>query len=228
MALSRGEVIILIGGDCTVSIGLVAAARGKVKRLGLIYMDSQTDLNTPATTDTGILDSMGLAHMLGFATNPLSALGGDVPLLDAGCVCVFGFHPQRITSAEHEVLSSEPIRQYPAVQVTGNAAVEASTALAEMEQACDAFVLHFDVDVIDFSAFPAADAPVYRGFGLGFEESLGALAVFAASEKCMAVSVTEFNPDRDKDLELGRRLTSALSIALSGESTKSAYQSAGI
>jgi arginase len=76
MALSRGEVVILIGGDCTVSVGLVTAAGRKVKRLGLIYMDSQTDLNTPATTDTGILDSMGLAHMLGFVTNPLSALGG--------------------------------------------------------------------------------------------------------------------------------------------------------
>jgi arginase len=228
MALSRGEVVVLVGGDCTVSIGLVAAAGRQVKRLGLIYMDSQTDLNTPATTDTGILDSMGLAHMLGFVTNPLSTLGEDVPLLDAGRVCAFGFHPQRITAAEHEVLSSKPIRQYPAVQVTGNAAAEASTALAEMERACDAFVLHFDVDVIDFTEFPAADAPVYRGFGLGFEESLEALGVFAASEKCIAVSVTEFNPDRDKDLELGRRLTAALSRAFSGERTKSAYRTAGI
>lgn len=214
VALAEEGLILLLGGDCTVSIGLVAAAAERHNRLGLAYLDSQTDLNTPETTDTGILDSMGLAHMLGCTQNALAGLGGKVPLMAAERVVAFGYHPERITEAEHAVLEAKPIGRYPATIVAGNAKAQAQDAVRALEASCDVFIAHFDVDMIDFAAFPVADAPVYRGFGLGFDDAFDALGVFLRSPKCIALSVTEFNPDRDRSRELGRRFVAALADAL--------------
>ena len=214
LLLQREEFVLLLGGDCTVTIGLVAAAREQVENLGLAYLDSQTDLNTPATTDTGILDSMGLAHMLGCARNTLADFGSLSPLVEGSRVLAFGYHPDRITAAEDALLAEIPIRQYPVTEVAGRAAATAGRARTELEAACDGFILHFDIDVIDFTEFPAADAPVYRGFGLGFDDALASLATFAESKKCIGLAVTEFNPDRDRSGELGRRFVHALAKSL--------------
>ena len=62
-ALAGGGRVLVLGGDCTVGVGTVAAlapAGG-----GLVYLDRHADLNTPATTIDGALDWMGVAHMLG-------------------------------------------------------------------------------------------------------------------------------------------------------------------
>jgi arginase len=217
VALAEDGRIVLLGGDCTVSIGLVAAAAETHDRLGLAYLDSQTDLNTPETTDTGILDSMGLAHLLGCTDNALAQLGGQAPLLFAERVIAFGYHPQRITEAEHAVLAAKPVGCYPATIVAGNAKAQARDALRALEANCDAFITHFDVDIIDFAAFPVADAPVYRGFGLSFGDAFDALTIFLRSPKCIALSVTEFNPDRDRSRDHGRRFVAALADALAAE-----------
>jgi arginase len=213
---AQGRRLLLLGGDCTVTCGLVSAAVEYCPRLGLLYVDSQTDLNTPAETTTGILDSMGLAHMLGAADNALSRLGNAFPMLDPKSVVAFGFHPERINEVENRLLSDFKISSYPAPQITGAVEMHATEALARMEDRCDAYLVHFDVDVIDFSAFPVADAPVYRGFGLEFQEALSALSILCRSSKCLGLAITEFNPDRDEDGAFGRQLVRALGDALSG------------
>ncbi len=212
--LMQQNFILLIGGDCTVTIGLVAAAREAHEQLGLIYMDSQTDLNSPELTDTGILDSMGLAHMIGEARNELSTLGNVFPLLKPEFVVAFGYHPERLTVAECCLLDRLPIKRYPATNILGVAVEAAHAALSYIEKRCSAFIVHFDVDIIDFVAFPVADAPVYRGFGLSFEQALASLAVFSASEKCLGLAVTEFNPCRDRTGQLGQKFVAALAHAL--------------
>lgn len=211
---SRGEKVLLIGGDCTVTIGLVAAAIKTYPNLGMAYLDSSTDLNTPETTSEGILDSMGMAHILGFVDNNLSRIGSRFPLLDPKQVSAYGYHPDRLQIIEHDYLKAHPIHQYPGTEVTGNISETAEEARQRLENTCDAFIVHFDVDVIDFGEFPVADMPVYRGFGLKFEEALEALRIYASSKKCIAVSLTEFNPDRDKDGKLGKEYVEALAKAL--------------
>jgi arginase len=89
-----------------------------------------------------------------------------------------------------------------------------------MEEHCDAYLVHFDVDVIDFSVFPVADASVYRGYGLEFQEAISALRIFCSSSKCVGLAITEFNPDRDEDGTLARQLGRALGDALSSWAAK--------
>ena len=70
-ALADGAWPLVIGGDCTVTIGVLAALTKHFPRLGMMYLDGDVDLNTPETTHTGILDGMVLAHILGRDVSPL-------------------------------------------------------------------------------------------------------------------------------------------------------------
>jgi arginase len=56
---------LVLGGDCTVELGTVAGAFGHGPSIGLVYIDLDTDLNTPESTADGALDWMGVAHLLG-------------------------------------------------------------------------------------------------------------------------------------------------------------------
>jgi arginase len=73
---------------------------------------------------------------------------------------------------------------------------------------------HFDVDVIDALDLPAADVP--HDAGLAFDETMGALDVFLASDKLAGLVITEFNADRDADGTQAWRLVEAVANALEG------------
>jgi arginase len=217
LAFATGAPLLVLGGDCTITVGVAAAARRHCDRLGIVYLDSQTDLNTPDATTTGIMDSMGLAHMLGYGGNALCQVGGRTPVLDPDRLIAFGYHPDRINEIEHRILAERQIAAYPATIIQGKVQPHAWKALGDIETRCDGFLLHFDVDVIDFTDFPVADAPVYRGFGLSLAETMQAVAVFANSPKLMGIVLTEFNPDRDPDGSLGRHFVEVFVRALSRE-----------
>lgn len=64
-ALATDAAALVLGGDCTVELGTVAGALLGTQCVGVVYIDLDTDLNTPESTKDGALDWMGVAHMLG-------------------------------------------------------------------------------------------------------------------------------------------------------------------
>ena len=63
-ALATDAAVLVLGGDCTVELGTVSGALRGTSSVGLVYIDLDTDLNTPRSTTEGALDWMGVAHML--------------------------------------------------------------------------------------------------------------------------------------------------------------------
>ena len=59
-ALAGGRRALVLGGDCTVELGVVAAAAPA----GLVYFDMHPDLNTAETARPAARSWMGVAHML--------------------------------------------------------------------------------------------------------------------------------------------------------------------
>src|SRR5262245_15971092 len=90
-ALATGSAVLVLGGDCTVELGTVAGALEVEQSVGLVYVDLDTDLNTPESTQDGALDWMGVAHVLGLkGTVPeLAALGPRMPMLHPEQVLFF-------------------------------------------------------------------------------------------------------------------------------------------
>jgi arginase len=104
--LADGRVPLVLGGECSVTIAVMAAFRDRGIEPALLYMDGGVDLFTPATNPTGILDSMGVAHLLdepGTAAE-LAGLGSSRPLLRDDRLLLFGYTDY--PGAEHEVPSA--------------------------------------------------------------------------------------------------------------------------
>jgi arginase len=220
-ALDDNETLLVLGGDCTIEVGVVSGFAHRPDRIGLLYLDAGPDLNVPSSVRLGFLDWMGTAHLLGLpeATQPLSHIGPRFPLLDPDQIVFVGAVPDELTDWEQRVVSERGLRVYWVDQVKGRARQAAQEALADLADSVDRFLVHFDLDVVDFMDFPAADFPTINA-GLTLTEALECVEVFAHHPKFAALTICEFNPDHvDEDQKLVRTFVEGVVTALSPRST---------
>lgn len=205
---------LVVGGDCTITIGVLAALTKHFASVGMIYYDGDVDLNTPETTLSGIFDGMGLAHILGRGVDELSHLGSRCPLLEQRNVTLFGYSVEAggIDPVEVELLQESQMAKYPLEEIKGRVRTTAVRALRELERKAEHILVHFDVDVVDFDDFPAVDVPHKPGLSLlNTQEALG---VFLGSRKAAGLVVTEFNAKRDTDGKLALQLIDTIGEAI--------------
>jgi arginase len=194
--LEARQIPIVIGGDCTITIGVVSGFLRQSDDLALLYMDGGLDLAIPGRYRPGILDSMGTAHMIGEpgTAEELRHIGPRVPLLPGTKIVGFAYTPGEPLEEEQALLDRHSLCGYPIDQVQGRPTEAATEALLQLERKAGRFVVHFDVDVLDFVDFSVADVPQFNS-GLTLQEALACLTVFAASPKFGGLVITEFNPD---------------------------------
>lgn len=204
---------LVLGGDCSLSLGVLAGLIRRHPRLGLLYFDGDVDLNTPETTPSGVFDGMVMAHILGRGAPELVGIGPRVPLLSEQDVVLFGYDVASgwIDPPELEALERSSLSKYPLARVQADAAGAAREALCHLEKRSDVILVHFDVDVSDL---PAADVP-HQG-ALSFDRAAEVLKLFVASSKCAGLVVTEFNPRQDAGGSLASRLADRLAEAVGG------------
>jgi arginase len=218
LALQRNAIPLVIGGDCTIGLGVIAGFLRHEQDLGLLYFDGHVDLNTPAASTSGILDSMGVAHIIGVpeTADELSHIGARFPLMPVEKIVLFGYNPGEINASEKELIARCQCLHYPLSEVLGRASQAAVQAVKDLEGRATRFVVHFDVDVIDFTDMPIADVPQFSR-GLMFRDAMACLAVFASSPKFSGLTVTEFNPDHaDQEGALALTFLEGLVQALVG------------
>jgi arginase len=194
-ASGAGEVTVVLGGDCTVGVGTVAGHSADGQRPGVIYFDAHADLNVPASVRPGALDWMGLAHMLGEdgAREELVHVGPRAPLLEPDRVILLGWDEVQSEAHEREAIERLGLGVIPAGDVAADPAGAAARALALLD-ACDRVLVHFDVDVIDFTDTPLSEN-WGRNEGISYEAAAAALAPLLASPKLAGLTITELNPD---------------------------------
>jgi arginase len=216
VTLRAGEVPLVIGGDCAIELGVISGFLRVGEDPGLLYFDGGVDLRTPLDNPTGILDSMGVAHMLGEpgSAEELATIGPRFPLMEDEKIALFGYSHNE---PEVETLARRSMPRYPVERVRHVPEKVAAEALAYLEETAETFVVHFDVDVIDFVDFPVADVPQINA-GLTFREALACLGVFAASPKFAGLVLTEFNPDHtDEEGEAAAVLVRGVVNAVAGK-----------
>ena len=193
-AMAKGARPLGLGGDGTVEIGTVAGARTGTDSVGLVYIDFDTDLNTPESTTDGALDWMGVAHMLGIdgATPELINLGLHAPLLAPDQVLFFA--SGNSTLAERRIIESNRIVEIPAAEVAADPAAAAQFVLSDWSRRFDRLLIHLDVDVLDFLDIPLAEN-TRRNVGLKLDQLMIALTILLAAPNFAALTVCEINPD---------------------------------
>jgi arginase len=195
-ALSQGHIPVVIGGNCTIEIGVVAANLRKCENLGLIYLDLHADMNTPASTTDGALDWMGVAHMLGLngAIRQLASCGPRSPLISPRQVHLVGFDPDSATEWERIAIRDYAIPASLLADVAQSPATCADTILSKWGMNFERLLVHFDVDVIDFNNLPLAEN-YSKNKGLSYSHTLELLEVLLKSPKFGGLTLTEINPD---------------------------------
>ncbi|MFJ1709294.1 arginase family protein [Kitasatospora sp. NPDC088346] len=216
--LDGGALPLVIGGDCTITLGVVSAFVARWPDTGLLYFDGDLDLSVPETTRSGILDTMVLSHLFGDGAPELAGAGPRVPLLPAEGVVAFGHDPVELDDAGRARFARHRLRAHPCTTVTAPGADPVGTARAAWHSLVadrSRFVLHFDVDVIDSVDLPLGDFPHFNE-GLPLSVALDCLTEFASAPQLAGVVVTEINPNRDPDGSLVRTLVGGLVRALTG------------
>ena len=210
-ALSMNCIPLVMGGDCSITLGVIAGILRKHARPGLVYFDGDADLNTPDTTNSGIFDGMVMAHLLGRGAPQLTGLGRRQPMLDEQDVVLFGYDDSSgwIEAVEIEIMENLAIPRYSKNQVKADPAAAAKQALAQLEDHCDAIVLHFDIDSMNV---PVVD--VHHPNGLEPGAAFEALKVFTAHPKLAGLVVTELNAELDQDGSYAALLADGLVDAL--------------
>jgi arginase len=204
--LLRDELPVVLGGDCSILLGNLLAARRRTPRLGLVFLDGHSDFNTPERSGTGGAAGMDLALATGEGPAPLSSLINEGPLVRPEAAIQLGLRE------EDPVLraSAIPILDYATVTRLGPEATVGRVMdhLAPL----DGYWIHVDADVLDDAVMPAVDSRVPGG--LSYEALVALLRPLLASPRALGVEFTIYDPDLDPDRSIGRAFTQALVEAL--------------
>ena len=196
-ALADGALPLVLGGDCTITLGVVAGAQRREPTAGLLYLDGDADLATPDTTTSGVLDAMGIAHLLGLADTELARLGVAVPMLTDERVALIGYDESDPETFAAGVLRGRPgLVRFADHQVRADPAGCARAAVTALLRHTSSVVVHFDVDAVDSRDLPLANFPHY-GTGVPLQAAAQALGVLCAAPTLAAIVLTEVNPSHD-------------------------------
>ncbi|WP_433017178.1 arginase family protein [Kribbella sp. CA-294648] len=211
-AVAAGRFPLVIGGDCSITVGVVSGLLRAGSDPGLVYFDGGLDLGTPDRTASGVLDSMGLGHTLGEpgSYEPLAGIGPRRPLLEVEDVVGFG-----VNVGLDETKRTSALRRFTSADVRRDGVRTAREARDLFASSGGSYLIHFDIDVVDFFDLPLADLPVHidNHTGLPFDLMMDCLDEFLSGPAAGLV-LTEVNPDHGTDRDL-TRLATRLATSLS-------------
>ncbi|KAJ4124273.1 hypothetical protein NW768_009632 [Fusarium equiseti] len=208
---------LIIGGECCMLPGILSAfwkyaeSLSPPRRVGLVYIDADTDLNSPRDPDSiGTFAGMNMAHLVRLpgalpSMQRFSRSSGE-PVCDSSNTVFFGTnmsspgnkpdHFKYLFDNNYKVVSSASVAKDPEQR--------ARETLDYLEGMVDVIMVHLDVDSIDPGTFPLANVPNFTG--VEFEVMMRALRVLLGSSKVAGLTVAEVNPDHDPSLVMVERL----------------------
>src|SRR5699024_9255220 len=109
-AIAGGSLALTLGGDHALAFGTVAGASWATERVGVVWLDTHPDLNTPAGSPSGHIHGMPLGTVIGLEGRVLSELEvplGRSPLVDPADVVMLGIRdidpPERDAILRHGI-----------------------------------------------------------------------------------------------------------------------------
>lgn len=215
-ALAEGDKVLVIGGDCTVELGTVAGALRDTTSVGVVYIDLDTDLNTPESSSDGALDWMGVAHLLaipGTLAN-LSGLGPRTPML--GPEQLLFFATDNVEPFERDQIATLGIHEVRLADVASDPAGAADAVANGWARRFERLLVHVDLDVLDYIDTPLAEN-TRRNRGLRGDQLMQALGSLLKAPNWTALTICELNPDHgDSDGATLRPFCESLADALRG------------
>ncbi len=204
--LDRGDIPLVIGGDCSVVIG-IGVALSQRGGTGLVHVDGHTDFRHPGNSDEcASVAGEDLAAAVGLHWPAIANIDGLGPYFDR----------RRTVHIGHRNDDEEA----PEARETLGLVVSAADAIERAPEDVSAathgvagrgYWLQVDVDVLDASIMPAVDSPAPGGLDTS---QLTALLTRLAPD-AIGASVTVFDPDLDPDGRYAELVTEVIVAGLS-------------
>jgi arginase len=212
--VAAGRRPLVVGGDCTITVGVIAGFRRVHPNVGLAYVDGDPDLGALLPDASGILDATGILHLLGEGEPELASLAGPPPLLTGSRLAMMGGDPREQTDAGRAFLADKRVIYGEGPELAADPEATARRALAALGSG-DPIVVHFDVDVVDSGDLPLGNFPHYAS-GVRLDDVTACLRVLLTDPACAGLVLTEVNPSYDPDGSQLDRYVTALTAALAG------------
>ena len=191
---------LIIGGDCPLLLGCLAAASGR-DRVGLLFVDGHEDAYLPMQSTTGEAADMELALALGMADASWSPeLATLLPLVAPADVRILGARDAEILRAEGVASLRDRVAFVDGERLAADPAGLATAACASLP---DPWWFHLDLDVLSTEALTAVDYA--QPGGIGWNE-LEAVATTAMGAGPRGWDITIYNPDLDPERVRARRI----------------------
>jgi len=197
--LEAGKVPLSLGGDHSMAVGSVAGVaefhRKHDQRIGLIWIDAHTDINTPESSPSGNVHGMPLAAIMGLGPPELANIYNFSPKVKPeNCVLVGvrdidAIERENVHRAGIEVLTMRDIDERGMRTVMEEALRMAGRGTA-------GYHVSLDMDWIDPEDAPGVGTPV-RG-GATYREAHLAMEIIADHGRMLSFEIVEVNPVIDE------------------------------
>jgi len=196
--LLEGNFPLVLGGDHSMSIGSVAGIASYCKknklRLGVIWIDAHTDMNTDKTSPSGNIHGMPLAALLGLGDKSLTHFYGFAPKVKPENCVVIG--ARSIDPLERKNIGEIGLKVYTMADVDKLGIHRIiSRVLKQFKTSVDHIHISFDVDSVDPSVAPGVGTPVPGG--LSYRETHLLMEAIAECGCMSSLEITEVNPILD-------------------------------
>jgi len=154
------DLVLVLEGNCTHALGPMGGLMQTLGRgvPGVIWFDAHGDLNTLATTETGLLGGMPYAVALGWEFEDWRLAGGLIEPLRPEAAALLG--TSDLDAAEVEALAQHPILHLPADEMmVAGVAERVRTALGPRAGEAVSWYVHIDVDVAGSDEVPGGLTP---------------------------------------------------------------------
>jgi arginase len=211
--LEAGKVPLVLGGDHSVGAGTVSGVaefyRRQNQKIGLLWIDAHTDINTPESSPSGNVHGMPLAAIMGLGPAELSNIFNFSPkVAPENCVLIGvrdidAIEKANVRRAGIEVFTMRDIDERGMRTVMEEALRAAGRGTA-------GYHVSLDMDWIDPEDAPGVGTPV-RG-GATYREAHLAMEIIADHGRTVSFEIVEVNPVID---EHNRTADLAVELALS-------------
>jgi arginase len=197
-SLKTGDFPLVLGGDHSMAIGTIAGVAGYCrdvrKRLGVIWVDAHSDINTPQTSPSGNIHGMPVAASLGIGAPDLARVGGDYRKLDPANIVMIGL--RSVDEGERRIIRQNGIRAYTMTDIDrlGMHAV-INESLDYLSERADHIHVSFDLDSVDPTIAMGVGTPVPGG--LTYREAHLVMETIAERGALGSLEVAEVNPILD-------------------------------
>ena len=195
-AVAEGRLPIVVGGECPLLLGCLAAARDAHRRVGLLFVDGHEDAWPPHESTTGEAADMELGLALGQSQpEGVDALAALLPVVRPENTVLLGPRDRGEITAGGVASLAGTVPLLSDVEVQRRPGALGRTWAERLRASAGRWWFHVDLDVLSGAALGAVRYP--QPGGLGWDE-LDRLATAALGVSDLAgLDLTIYNPDLD-------------------------------